>query len=471
MGGCSGQDTVWYRTRPTLGFLQPRLPRGHTLRRFWGILLAFTMVGIGPATGAQADNPAAIAPPNILLIVSDDQAWTDYGFMGHPVIRTPNLDRLAARSLCFTRGYVPSSLCCPSLASLITGRFPHEHGVVCNDPPRPPTLSGEAFHRSPAFREGRERLSSFLDAMPTLPRILQTKGYLSFQSGKWWQNSFARGGFTHGMTRGDRHGDDGLQIGRVTLKPIEDFVAMAEKEQRPWFVWYAPMMPHDPHTPPERLLARYRDRGEPLPIARYHAMVEWFDETCGQLLDLLERRGIADRTIVAYVTDNGWITDPETGRFAPRSKQSPYDGGLRTPVLLSWPGHIKARRDSEHAVSSLDLLPTLARLTGAPVPEGLAGIDLLDRGAVRKRRSVFGECFTHDAVDLDRPDLGLRWRWIVQDGWKLIVPAPWNEAAGRPELYRIRTDPLEREDRAARNPARVQRLRQELDTWWNPTGP
>ncbi|MSU31446.1 MAG: hypothetical protein EXS25_02065 [Pedosphaera sp.] len=83
---------------------------------------------------------APAKPPNILLIISDDQAWNDYGFMGHPSIRTPRLDRLAAESACFTRGYVPSSLCCPSLASVLTGLPPQRHRVVCNDPPRPPSI-------------------------------------------------------------------------------------------------------------------------------------------------------------------------------------------------------------------------------------------------------------------------------------------------------------------------------------------
>src|SRR5262245_59886875 len=174
--------------------------------------------------GLVCQLPAAgrVQPPNLLLIVADDQAWTDYGFMGHASIRTPRLDALAANSLWFPRGYVPSSLCCPSLASIITGRFPQQHRVVCNDPPRPPGLTARAFHESEAFRAGRERLSSFLDGVPTLPRLLQQRGYRSFQSGKWWQNHFSRGGFTHGMTLGDetqggRHGDAGLDIGRKTL--------------------------------------------------------------------------------------------------------------------------------------------------------------------------------------------------------------------------------------------------------------
>ncbi len=432
----------------------------------WILLLAGThAAGTGSGTTMGVDTRL----PNILLIVSDDQAWTDYGFMGHPVLRTPNLDRLASRSLCFTRGYVPSSLCCPSLASLITGRFPHQHAVVCNDPPRPAGMPAADFHRSEAFRSGRARLSSFLEQIPTLPRLLQDHGYLSFQSGKWWQNDFAKGGFTHGMTRGDRHGDAGLEIGRVTLKPIEEFVAAAEQAGRPWLVWYAPMLPHDPHTPPDRFLARHRDTTPSLPVARYHAMVEWFDETCGQLLGFLEQRGSDRRTIVVYLADNGWITDPKTGRYAPRSKQSPYDGGVRTPILVGWPGHIEPRRDDVHPVSSLDVLPTLLRLIGATIPSDLSGQDLLDRRAVRRRNAVLGECFTHDAVDLDRPESGLRWRWIVDGSWKLIVPAPWNEPGGRVELYRVGSDPMELKDLADRELGRVRRLRRKLDAGWNPT--
>ncbi len=238
---------------------------------------AFTADG---ATGGTAR-------PNILLIVSDDQAWTDYGFMGHPEVRTPRLDRLASESLLFPRGYVPASLCCPSLASILTGRYPHEHRVVCNDPPREKGQPAAAYYRSAAYREGRERMARFMEETPTLPRWLAREGYLSFQSGKWWQGHFSRGGFTHGMTLGDedrggRHGDAGLEIGRKGLQPILDFMDAAGREEKPWLVWYAPLMPHDPHTPPERLLARYRDKTESLPVARYWAMIEWFDETCGR---------------------------------------------------------------------------------------------------------------------------------------------------------------------------------------------
>lgn len=409
---------------------------------------------------------APAAPPNIVLIVSDDHHWRDFSFMGHEHIRTPHLDQLASESLVFPRCYVPSSLCCPSLASIITGKYPHQHKIVGNDPPGIHDESASAAERAEANRRGREVMSRHLEEAVTLPTMLKSKGYLSLQTGKWWQSDFSRGGFTHGMTKGQRHGDEGLEIGRKTMQPIYDFMADAQKQAKPFFVWYAPMMPHDPHTPPERLLAKYLDKAPSPQVAKYWAMVEWFDETCGQLLDHLDEKGLSKDTIVVYVTDNGWITNPETGRFAPRSKQSPYDGGLRTPLMIRWPGHVNPQQ-SQRVVSSLDIAPTLLAATGNERSPDMPGIDLLAAGAMEKPRPIFGECFTHDIVDLDQPAASLRWRWcIVDDRWKLIIPANRNDASGEPELFDLLNDPFENRDLAAENPARVKETQKMLDAWW-----
>ena len=414
---------------------------------------------------------AAADRPNIVLIVSDDHAWTDYGFAGHKNVATPNLDKLAAQSLTFTRGYVPASLCCPSLASIITGRYPHEHKIANNDPPVPAGMPRGQFQQSEAFRAGRAKMNSLLESQSTLPKLLTAAGYLTLQTGKWWQGHYRHGGFTHGMTLGEdsksgRHGDDGLRIGRQTMQPIYDFIATAKKEEKPFFVWYAPMMPHDPHTPPERILAKYRDKTPSIHVARYWAMVEWFDETCGQLLEHLEKQGLAENTIVAYVTADGWIDDPTVAKYAPRSKQSPYDGGLRTPIMVRWPGKI-APAKLEMPVSSLDLLPTLLSTAEIKPPTSLPGIDLRDAAALKKRDAIFGECFAHDAVDLDNPAKSLRFRYIVAGKWKLIVPAAL-EPKAKIELFDIEADPLEQKNLAEESPDRVRELRERLDAWWSP---
>ncbi len=138
------------------------------------ISLVFFILAVA-GYAAAADN----LPPNVVLIIADDQAWTDYGFMGHPLIRTPNLDQLAARSALFTRGYVPTALCRPSLATLVTGLYSHQHKITGNDPSL--TLAPPDSHE---YARLREQLISHIDRQPTLPKLLAAKGYLSHQSGK-----------------------------------------------------------------------------------------------------------------------------------------------------------------------------------------------------------------------------------------------------------------------------------------------
>ena len=232
-------------------------------------------------------------------------------------------------------------LCRPSLATLITGLYAHQHKISGNDPS--PSLAAE---NSPAYAELRARLIAHIDEHPTVPRLLAERGYLSHQSGKWWEGPYQRGGFTHGMTRGfplpgGRHGDDGLVIGREGMQPIFTFIDEAVAQERPFFVWYAPFLPHSPHTPPERLLAKYRDKVESIHVARYYAMCEWFDETCGQLIDYVDAKGLSQNTLFVYIADNGWIQNPQSAEYALRSKQSPNEGGVRQPILLSWPGVIQ----------------------------------------------------------------------------------------------------------------------------------
>ncbi|HEY1067258.1 MAG TPA: sulfatase-like hydrolase/transferase, partial [Pirellulales bacterium] len=274
------------------------------------------LLAVGIVCAAQfAMARAEEAPPNVVVILSDDHAWNDYSFMGNKEIATPHIDKLAAGGATFINGYVPMSLCRPSLATIVTGLYPHQHKISGNDPPK---------------GTPRQAMLKHIHAAPSLPRLLGEKGYVSFQSGKWWEGAPRDGGFTAGMTHGDparggRHGDVGLTIGRTGLKPVFDF--LDSTEGKPFFLWYAPIMPHTPHQPPERLLAKHRKPGVTEPIAKYRAMVEWFDETCGELLDRMEEKGQLKNTIVVYLADNGWIQLPNAAGYDPRSKRSPYDGG------------------------------------------------------------------------------------------------------------------------------------------------
>ncbi|MBL8849097.1 MAG: sulfatase [Planctomycetaceae bacterium] len=426
-------------------------------------ILAWTLLFVGLA----AANMHA-SPPNVLMIVSDDQAWTDYGFMGHPRIQTPNLDRLARESAVFPRGYVPMSLCRPSLATIITGLYPHQHGTAGNDP-RTNRTSGTPRPRNEDYLRLNRACIARFEALQSLPRLLGEHGYASLQTGKWWEGSYAGGGFTQGMTHGDpsrggRHGDAGLEIGREGVQPILDFIG--EHRETPWFVWYAPMLPHSPHNPPERLLAKYRGDGISEHIAAYHAMCELFDETCGALLDALKAHDLERNTLVVYVADNGWIQNPESPQFAARSKRSPYEGGIRTPIMLRWPDQIAPARYDDTLVSSIDLFPTIAAATGATPRAKLPGIDLLSVCAADgkcDRDAVFGEIYEHDMPDIDDPVSGLLFRWIIEGNWKLIAPVT---AGVPPELYDLAADPREEHNLADEHPQVVARLSSRLDQWW-----
>ena len=413
------------------------------------------------ATDTARATGAADRPPNVVLILGDDQAWTDFGFMGHPTIRTPHLDRLAAEGVVFTRGYVPASLCRPSLATIITGLYPHQHGITSNDPPL-------GLARAEMLAQ-RERQIARIEAVPTLPRRLAERGYASFQSGKWWEGAFARGGFTAGMTHGDprrggRHGDEGLRIGREGIGPIVEFLDSAGR--RPFFLWYAPMLPHQPHNPPERLLEKYRSKTDSLHVARYWAMCEWFDETCGALLDELERRKLKDDTLIIFLVDNGWIQQPDAPGYATRSKRSQYDGGVRTPIVLRWPRRVRPRRDEQSLASSIDVVPTVLAACGVRPGRDLPGIDLLEPEAAARREAIFGEIFTHNAIDIDTPASSLMYRWMIDGWWKLIVPCAANVPDGRPELFDLKADPGEQRDRFGAEPERAAALRAKLDAWW-----
>ena len=397
---------------------------------------------------------AAEPLPNVVLIISDDQAWTDYGFMGHEAIQTPNLDRLAREGVCYTRGYVPTSLCRASLMSMISGLYPHQHLVTGNDPPK---------------GIDRRRMLEHVRRVPTLPKLLATSGYQSFQSGKWWEGNLTEGGFTAGMTHGDpsrggRHGDEGLKIGRQGLAPVFRFIQ--SRGEAPFFLWYAPMLPHQPHNPPQRLLDKYLTKSDSPHVAKYWAMCQWWDETCGELLKYLDDHGLAENTLVIYVTDNGWIQDPAMPRFAPRSKRSPYEGGIRTPVLLRWPGKIEPRRDDGTLVSSLDIAPTVLAACGIQPTKDMTGINLLALRADQKppRDTLAGEIFDHDVADLGDPTRSLSHRWCIHDQWKLIQSADGQQR----ELYDLSRDPHEQHNLAAGNAAIAADLAERMEQVWKP---
>ena len=359
------------------------------------LLSALAIAVCGSCGGGDSDSsPGPAAPPNFVLLIADDHGWPYSGFMGDDVVKTPNLDSLAAEGVLFPFGFATASTCRPSLRSLLTGLHPVQW--------REKRMTLRAAGRSPA---GHERIRDFA----TIPRLLRQQGYASFQGGKYWEPSFGGGGFTHGMKTAEtagtneahefmqkRAGGDGLELGRTTMQPLWDF--LESHREQPFFVWFAPKLPHTPHDPPADLRALYADADLSESARLYYANITRFDRLAGELIDRLDRLGLREKTMIIYVSDNGW----EQGRHqtnrvkqlgGPKGKSSMYELGFRTPVIVNWPTEIEGGRRDEGLVSLVDIFTTLLDIAGVPIPADRTGISLrpaLFGGSGPKRRMVIG---------------------------------------------------------------------------------
>ncbi|MBK1826578.1 sulfatase family protein [Haloferula rosea] len=472
--------------------------------------------------------------PNIIFIISDDQAWWDYSFMYRndvegpaldasvpkdfviqQVAETPEIDALADEGLLFTHGYtVP--LCRPSLHSMITGTFPHQNLVSGND------LIGkgddEAVDQRIQFNQSIART------------LVERLGYRAYQTGKWWGGHYSLGGFTEGDTQdsfstsvrppqytgsrpgyvggangGGRHGDWGLMIGRVdyvndipnppaageteinyanTVVPLTDFIDDCVAEDDPFFIWYAPFLPHNPFDPPEYLRAKYDALVDDSPhedldwTAKYYACVERFDGGVGAILDHLDSAGIADNTMIIFICDNGWITRKDTGGRTGQAKRNPADAGSRTPIIVRWPDKIKPGGPIEpqlitQPVSVIDMVTTaLAAVDLPPSPEQ-RGINLMDLDAVNARDAVYCDVYAHDMAHDEgtpvNPEGTIVARFVVKDGWKLL-----SYPDGSEELYQLYNtatgdpvDPFETNDLSGSNPAKASELLNLIEAWYD----
>lgn len=437
-------------------------------------LILIALVIIGYTSCKDAKEETKVEPkeelPNIVFILSDDQAWTDYGFMGHEHIETPNIDRLAAEGHTFTHGYVPTSLCSPSLASIITGVYPRHHQVLANDRVLPgDDKNNKNAWEAPWRAKNYEPVIENFKKLNTLPKMLKEKGYLSFQTGKWWIGNYANGGFDYGMTHGDperegRHGDYGLEIGRNGMDTLNRYIDLALEKKKPFFMWYAPFLPHAPHNPPDSLLQKYLPKAPTEYVAKYWAMCEWFDNTCGELMDYIEEKGQTENTLFVYVCDNGWVQNENNSQYNPISKQAPYDYGMRTPIMFRWKGKISPKRDERSLVSSLDMIPTVLDLLGMERPEELAGINVLNENELKERKAIFGEIYTHDFNTVDE---SLKYQIAITEPYKLIIPDKVNRPNEQIQLFDIYKDPFEKADLANEKPEIVEDLKNKIQASWS----
>lgn len=428
------------------------------------------------------------------MIISDDHSWRDFGFLGNRLVRTPHIDALASRSARYPAGYVPMSLCRASLATLLTGLYPHQHGIYFNHPP--PGYGAMRSMTAAEYRATRAQTDRLIQAAPTLPAILARHGYASLQTGKFWEGHWANAGFNHGMTTaqpaerlgpvtGTRqqengewvahgNGDAGLVIGRETMQPIWDFIDRHAGHQ-PFFLWYAPFLPHTPYDAPPEFQRIAQAAGPPDWLLPYYANIAWFDATVGELLGHLAQKSLLETTLIVFVVDNGLRPDPaRPTRQDARSKYSQYEDGLRTPILLRWDGRIQPA-DHPQPVSTVDLAPTILAAAGLAdrIAPQMTGRSLLPSAlgiAPLAPDPVFGAIYPSDAASLDRPSHHVRARWIRHGNYKLIVPgaAPESKNPLPLQLFDLAQDPGEQAN-LAHTPAHadlVTELRRQLDAWW-----
>jgi uncharacterized sulfatase len=391
-------------------------------------------------------------------LIGDDHGYPYYGFTGNEIVRTPNLDGLARGGTVFPFTHTTGSICAPSLNSLLTGLYPIQWQR---------RMSGL---RALGFRGVRRR--NAIGYVPTLPRILGEAGYASFQAGKYWEGSHTLAGFTEGTVTSpeaaQRGGDHAF--GRKGIQSMLDFID--RNAARPFFLWFAPMLPHAPFDPPDEYRKLYRGNNLSPSAEAYYANCSWFDDLVGQLLHHLETRGLRERTLVVYLSDNGWDQPPFAGPGT-KGKATMHELGFRTPLVFHWPGHVPAGAKIDRLVSTVDLLPTLCDYAGARTPAGLPGIDLrpaIEGRAAPERDALFGMMAwrgeSGEGAPLSNaPGRGAKlWAYYFRDrDWHYIWYAAGDD--GKDELYDKRRDPGEDHDVSGEQADKTGELRRRIRDW------
>ena len=436
-----------------------------------GRFVVASCIGFGwLALGCGAAERVPAGPPNIVVVIGDDQSWRDYGFMGSPVAITPRIDELAHSGTVFTHAYSTASSCRPSLRAILTGL----------EPQRLWALEEVLEKRGAPFPK-----VTAMGRVETLPAVLGERGYVSFQGGKHWEGRYSATGFTEGLAVGvDRErarqhgmlgelsGGPSTELGRTTLAPLIDFIE-AHRAQ-PFFVWFAPKLPHVPHDPPEEFVALYEGADLAPEDLGYFGNVSRLDALVGEILDTLERLELRERTLVLFVGDNGWdqIVPGGGPRYllgGPRGKFTIYENGFRTPLILSWPGHVPADQTLAPLVTTLDIYPTLLDYAGVsgPPPQrnGVSLKGLIQGGDEPERAHLIAGMHRTRPPDESPPGV-----IAVPDEESFFLRAPgwryvWRPSRDREELYAIDDDPWETTDLATAHPERVARYRAEVEAW------
>lgn len=429
-----------------------------------------------------ANSALAERSPNVVLILVDDLGWMDLSCQGSDYFRTPNIDRIADEGMRFTDAYASCAVCSPTRAAVMTGRYPGRLGVTdwirarfqrggIGTPAKNPTAYVGGKKRkllcppNPYWMEHEEI---------TIAELLRDRGYSTCHIGKWhlgdpeWyppSQGFDQniGGCDLGQPphyfdpyKNKRYDFDGQ------LEPRKEGEYLSHREadeakkfieqnvEKPFFLYYCPYAVHTPIQAIEEVAAKYRRKGKKEVEAKYAAMVESVDDAVSTIFQTLEELDLLEDTIIVFTSDNGGLKGPTDNTPLRSGKGYAYEGGIRVPLLVRWPGVTSIKTTCAEPVSSVDLLPTIAQAVGAELQHEVDGnslVGLLKSSETKLERPAIYWHFPHYRHAPGPYSI------IRKGDWKLIR---WYE--GGNELYNLKNDLSETTDLAKSQPDIVEEL-------------
>jgi arylsulfatase A len=418
---------------------------------------------------------------NFVFILADDLGWSDLGCYGNPHFATPNLDRLAKEGARFTNAYAACPVCSPTRASILTGKYPVRTGVT-------DWIRGRQQHEKGPIITPRTATQLKLSET-TIAERLKPAGYRSASIGKWHLGGEGFGPTEQGFDRnvGGNHSGSPPRSAKPYFGPFElpglkasegEFLTgkltqaaasfIEQNRSNPFFLYLPHYTVHIPLGAPEAEVERHRARARDLYNPVYAAMVETLDRSVGEVLAAIESAGVADRTAVVFFSDNGGLryegkSDKSVTTNSPlrAGKGHLYEGGIREPLIVRWPGVVKPGSVIDTPVSSVDFFPTMCDAAGVAAGH-VDGVNLMPllRGGSLSPRALFWH-YPHYSNQGGEPGSAIR-----EGEWKLIE----FHTDGRRELFNLREDVSETRNLVQKRPDIVKRLAARLEEWRRTSG-
>lgn len=430
-------------------------------------IFLITSISLVQCTFGESPTSEEALKPNIVVVMADDMGWGDSGTYGHEFIKSPSMDKLAARGMKFTQGYSACGVCSPSRSAILTGRTPYRNGVWRH-------LSGShAAHL---------RASEI-----TYPELLKGIGYQTCHVGKWhllskpqfnnpkFPQVGEQGGYDYWMATHNnadpshknpnnfyRNGKPVGEINAYSAPFVADeaikWIKEIRDDKKPFAlsVWF-----HEPHKPIAtdiKFSEMYPEQSEK--HARYYGNITQLDYALGKVMDALDDEGLTDNTLIVFTSDNGpLIVEGGSTAGLRGHKRSDYEGGIRVPFIVSWPRHIKAGSVTDTPVIGTDIFNTVLDIVKIPLPtdrtiDGASMLPVFKGEKAERKIPMFWRTHVSHA----------ECRVAMRDGeWKIVA----NDTLENFQLYHVQKDWQEKNDVSKENPEKLEKMKGQLLELWN----